>query len=184
MFNEKSKKKETLFIVPFEDVPLEMLDKISSAVSDQMPLQCRITEPEEIPDEAFNLKRNQFISDVILKHLRDKYAGPGCRVLGVVEDDLYTANMNFIFGQADVVSAVALISLARLMPHIDSLKGAEGIVFRRALIEAIHELGHTYGLKHCSNPECVMFFSNSLRDTDMKTRKFCARCMHQIREKW
>jgi len=28
----------------------------------------------------------------------------------------------------------------------------------------IGELGHTFGLGHCENPRCVMFFSNSLMD--------------------
>jgi archaemetzincin len=37
-------------------------------------------------------------------------------------------------------------------------------------------LGHTYGLVHCRNPHCVMFFSNSLIDTDVKGPDFCQKC--------
>jgi len=54
---------------------------------------------------------------------------------------------------------------------------------QRALVEdgkeAVHELGHTYGLKHCPNPACVMHFSNSLHDTDLKGWKFCPNCQRK-----
>lgn len=43
--------------------------------------------------------------------------------------------------------------------------------------EAVHELGHTFGLVHCIDPKCVMFFSNSLADTDNKNTKFCKKCI-------
>jgi len=44
---------------------------------------------------------------------------------------------------------------------------------RRAATEAIHELGHTYGLSHCSDPTCVMWFSNTLSESDRKGTRFC-----------
>jgi hypothetical protein len=43
----------------------------------------------------------------------------------------------------------------------------------RAAIEAIHELAHTYRLTHCTNPRCVMWFSNTLTETDRKGTRFC-----------
>jgi archaemetzincin len=42
--------------------------------------------------------------------------------------------------------------------------------------EAVHELGHTYGLSHCRDIHCVMCFSNTLGDTDRKGVRFCAAC--------
>ncbi|MEA2005134.1 MAG: hypothetical protein U9O50_02570 [Acidobacteriota bacterium] len=43
-------------------------------------------------------------------------------------------------------------------------------------MEAVHELGHTYGLSHCPDAKCVMHFSNSLLDTDKKSASFCTHC--------
>lgn len=51
---------------------------------------------------------------------------------------------------------------------------------RRALTEAVHELGHTWGLTHCPNSHCVMHFSNTLADTDVKGSTFCPRCQLQL----
>jgi archaemetzincin len=45
---------------------------------------------------------------------------------------------------------------------------------RRAATEAIHELGHTFGLRHCSRPSCVMWFSNTLAETDRKDVRPCS----------
>jgi archaemetzincin len=36
-------------------------------------------------------------------------------------------------------------------------------------------------LGHCENPRCVMFFSNSLMDTDGKGFEFCLRCGGQFK---
>jgi archaemetzincin len=35
---------------------------------------------------------------------------------------------------------------------------------QRLVKEAVHELGHAFGLNHCENIECVMHFSNSLQN--------------------
>jgi archaemetzincin len=42
--------------------------------------------------------------------------------------------------------------------------------------EAVHELGHSFGLAHCETYECVMHFSNSLEQVDLKPHMFCVGC--------
>ena len=49
-----------------------------------------------------------------------------------------------------------------------------------ALKEMIHELGRVYGLDHCSYPKCIMYFSNSISDTDRKTAEFCDICKNTL----
>jgi len=51
--------------------------------------------------------------------------------------------------------------------------GAGELFARRAATEAVHELGHSYGLAHCDDRGCVMWFSNSLAETDRKGPRFC-----------
>jgi archaemetzincin len=127
------------------------------------------------PDYAYNKKRNQYLSTALLKTLMEQkeYMAYG-KVLGVVDQDLYVPELNFVFGEAGQKAAV--ISLTRLRQEFYRLPQDQKLFYKRALTEAVHELGHTYGLGHCRNPQCVMFFSNSLMDTDRKGPEFCMGC--------
>lgn len=102
------------------------------------------------------------------------------RVLGIIDKDLYVSELNFVFGQAESPGSHALISITRLRQEFYGLAKDDKIFFDRVIKEAVHELGHTYGLSHCSNPKCVMFFSNSLPDTDRKSSLFCERCLKKL----
>jgi archaemetzincin len=126
-------------------------------------------------NDAFNQKRNQYLSTALLKTMMEKKEYMAYeKILGIIDFDLYVPKLNFVFGEAR--QRVAIISLTRLRHEFYNLPKDQGLFRRRVLTEAVHELGHTYGLKHCGNPHCVMFFSNSLIDTDMKGPAFCQRC--------
>ena len=73
-----------------------------------------------------------------------------------------------------------MISLARLRPEFYGSPPDDTLFLQRAVKEAVHELGHTYGLGHCRDPRCVMFFSNTLHDTDVKGPGFCAACTNEV----
>jgi archaemetzincin len=92
------------------------------------------------------------------------------RLLGVTDVDLFVPELNFVFGEADARRGVAIFSLARL--HTDGRR-ARTVFLKRAATEAVHELGHTYGLDHCADSCCVMWFSNTLAETDRKGLAMC-----------
>lgn len=87
--------------------------------------------------------------------------------------DLYVPHLNFVFGEGDSHRGVAVFSLARL-------HGSDELLRKRATTEAIHELGHTYGLPHCDEPHCVMWFSNTLSETDRKGTRLCSRHAREL----
>jgi archaemetzincin len=133
------------------------------------------------PYYAFNNKRNQYLSAAILNTLmNEKEYTPFEKILGIVDHDLYVPELNFVFGEAR--QRVAVISLTRLRQEFYNLPQDQSLSYKRALTEAVHELGHTYGLGHCENPGCVMFFSNSLIDTDNKGFAFCSKCKTNLRK--
>src|SRR5207247_8694152 len=85
---------------------------------------------------------------------------------------MYSPVLSVIFSVVDKGRVVAVFSQARLGVGRDAQ--GQPLSARRATTEAIHELGHTYGLAHCQNPECVMWFSNTVAETDRKGIKFCS----------
>ena len=62
-------------------------------------------------------------------------------------------------------------------------KENDKIFYGRIIKESVHELGHVFGLRHCENRKCVMHFSNSIEDTDIKTHVFCKNCKNILRIK-
>jgi len=107
-------------------------------------------------------------------------AEKGERVVGIVDVDLYVPRLNFVFGEADVGSGTAIVSLIRLRQEYYGLSPNPDLFLERATKEIVHELGHTFGLGHCPDNKCVMHFSNSLPDTDLKGPHFCYKCRPRI----
>jgi len=132
-----------------------------------------------LPGRAYNARRKQYLSSEILEMINSRVPAPeNGRVLAVTNEDLYVPDLNFVFGQADTTTGVAIMSLARLRPEFYGKPPDEPLFHQRAITEAVHELGHTVGLvEHCSDPHCVMHWSNSLADTDIKGYRFCPKCI-------
>ncbi len=115
-----------------------------------------------------------------MQWLSDKYSKSSSRsttkILALCDFDAYSGRLNFVLGEAYVDESVSAIYLPRLRQEFYGLKSDESLYHQRIVKEAVHELGHAFGLHHCKNIRCVMHFSNSLSDTDIKTSHFCNVC--------
>jgi len=167
-------------ILPVGQVAPEMLVELQQGIVKIFPeTSCSVIKHSlPIPEQAFDKKRNQYNSSVILNELgvfapkEEQYH----RVLGVVDVDVFSTGLNYVFGEAYVSGKVALISLWRLKSEFYRENAGADVFAIRALKEAIHELGHTLGLQHCPRSCCVMHFSNSIFDTDKKQSLLCDQC--------
>ena len=132
-------------------------------------------------DYAYDKNRKQYLAPKLVSTLYSFKMEPEDRCLGIVDVDLYSPGLNFVFGEADISRGVAVISLYRLKQERYGLPRDEGLFRDRTVKEAVHELGHTYYLSHCPDVKCVMHFSNSLADTDIKGTGFCPRCRQRLK---
>jgi archaemetzincin len=129
------------------------------------------------PQHAFDPKRNQHSSGEILKWLLP-LAPEGGKVLGVTDRDLFIPILTYVFGEAQLEGAAAVVSTARLGDDAELF--GRRVLTERLAKEAVHELGHCFGLRHCQAPGCVMGRSASVRDVDVKGRVPCAECRARI----
>ncbi len=108
------------------------------------------------------------------KHVpQDAYA-----LLAVTETDLYPADSwNFVFGQASFKDRVAVQSTARYHPQFHgqatSPLEARRLILRRTLMVVSHELGHAFGISHCTWYACAMNGSNHLEEADRRPLHLC-----------
>lgn len=165
-------------LIPLGEVPAAVLKALVVPVRDTFSQLTGVDAPLPLPDESRDPQRDQYLADVILDLMPSPR--PGDRFLGIVDVDIYTFGLNYIFGLADMRTKKALISLARLKQEYYSYPEDIRLFQERTLKEAVHELGHTYGLKHCPSRYCVMHFSNSLQDTDYKNWTLCPVCLRKI----
>lgn len=170
---------KNILIIPIGIIDPGILDSISRVLRET--LGCEITAAKSIslPEKTYNVLRTQFNSTKILKKLEAIKPDTFELLLGVVNEDLYVPELNFVFGEADVLTRVAVIALPRLRQEFYGLDPDKELFVLRASKEAIHELGHACGLVHCPDSRCVMHFSDSLSDTDRKELRFCAACRNK-----
>lgn len=162
-------------IVPIGRVPDDVLAHLPPVLEERFRRRAVVRDPIEADPRVRNQSRKQWRSDLLLVPLSAMAVEWGRWVLGVMDDDLYTPGLNFVFGQARR-GAAGVIGLSRLYPSFYSEADDPALFLFRAEIEAVHELGHVAGLDHCPDSRCVMRFSNNIQHTDVKGSRFCAPC--------
>jgi archaemetzincin len=167
---------EQIIILPLGKIEREVLDSIASGLHEAFGADVLIDKPVPVPASAYHPGRRQHRSTAILWMLGRSTAGGQDCMLGVIDQDLYVPELNFVFGETDRNARTAVISLTRLRQEYYGLGSDRERFLARAVKEAVHELGYLVGFGHCSDRRCIMHFSDSLEDTDQKGPGFCARC--------
>lgn len=157
-------------VAPVGDVPAEEVSRLLPVLRETFGVEAVIAPAVPLPTDAYDPRRRQHLAATLLGALARARRPGWDRLLGVADVDLFVPELNFVFGEGDPNRGVAVFSLHRLRAQGE---GAGELFARRAATEAVHELGHSYGLGHCDDRHCVMWFSNSLAETDRKGTRFC-----------
>ena len=165
-----------LYLVAIGNVPANALEWIENTAAEWFPLPIRRLPSLSIPESAYDAKREQYQSVEIMKMLSQSAPRDASRVLGVTDVDLSIPMLSFLFGQAQFDGPIAVVSLCRLQQEFYGLPPQESLLRERTVKEVLHELGHTFGLVHCSEPACVMSLATHIELVDAKSEQYCARC--------
>jgi archaemetzincin len=170
-----------IYVVPIEledHSDLETMEKFISATFDR---QIKRKTLGINVNDAFDPNRGQFNSSLILRQLITAPLPDADRILGVLDVDLFIPILTFVFGEAQLQGIGAVVSAHRLHNRFYGLPEDREATTDRLLKEAVHELGHTFGLIHCREPGCVMQSSTYVENIDQKSAEFCSLCQKSIK---
>jgi len=155
------------------------LEDLAAHVSRVFERTVRVDTVPERPGDAYDARRRQFSSGRILQWLVGRLPEDGSKVLGVTDVDLFMPVLTFVYGEAQLGGRAAVVSMARLL---DERGPRSAVVVARLAKEAVHELGHTFGLLHCETNPCVMSRSSNLVQVDRKGTTLCHDCQVRYRD--
>ncbi len=165
----------TILIQPFEDVKPKQLTEISENIRKIYP-KIKILKPIKFPQNTYYEPRNRYRADSIIKYLRTKTPN-NCVTLALTNKDISVTKgkvadfgvmgLGYRPGNACVASSFRL-----------NTKNKNEQFYKIA----IHELGHTQGLKHCPDKTCFMRDAEGKNPTN-EEKYFCQNCKKVLRSK-
>src|SRR5712691_6374487 len=134
---------------------------------------------------AFRQDRNQYDASSLLKQLKQFHSNDNEAIIAVTGSDLFSDPLNFVFSQTAAKDHLMLISLYRFQQSglTPSVPGAYNFAAERAAKTALRGIGLMMGaLPTLTEDACVMSFSNSLTELDLKTSAYCGRLADHFRK--
>ncbi|QLD89327.1 archaemetzincin family Zn-dependent metalloprotease [Natronomonas salina] len=168
-------------IVPVGDLPAAVKREASSGLRSVYDCEVTIHDSQPVPDGAHDPAREQYRAEEFIE-LASRI-GSGEKNIAITDHDLYYRRRNYVFGLAYLSGNGSVISTYRLQTSSDggiSNKPASEIFSDRVRKEVVHEIGHTLGLEHCDNSRCVMNFSPTVREVDVKEENLCGSCQRLV----
>lgn len=171
----------SILIAAINPVDRSLLEPLVNPLA--VTFRCKVEVTKAMPlngSFALNVSRNQYGSTPLISALLEKFEDFNGKILGVTSGDLFVPVLTYVFGEAQLDGKVAVVSSHRLRDEYYGLQQNVDLLELRLIKEAIHELGHAFGLLHCSNYMCVMHSSTGVEEIDVKTEKLCAECRNKL----
>lgn len=166
-------------LLPVGELSAAVLDELRRAIPRYFQVSCEVLSAVLDPSFAYHPERQQHHSSEILQGMQRFIRPASWRVLGVTSVDLYIPILKYVFGEAQVHGPCALVSMYRLRQEFYGLPSDESLLRERLIKEAVHELGHTFGLRHCQDYRCAMASAHAVEWIDLREAAPCQACSVQ-----
>jgi archaemetzincin len=159
-----------------QTIEIGVLDRLAASLARVFRVSCHVRE--NVLDVAFAIDegRGQYHSTAILGAMQASANGTGVHLLAVTSLDLYVPVLTFVFGEAQLAGPCGIVSTHRLAESFYGLPANTPLEADRLLKEAVHELGHTLGLRHCRDWRCAMASTHAVERLDVKEPRLCREC--------
>lgn len=188
--NRLSERRGTVYLLPVGGLSRKhapTLKELSSFTAAFFQIQVDLLP--EIPLESIASGKRQrstgaqYLVQSIFGVLRPRVPEDAYALVALTLEDIYPGEgWNFVFGQATFRERIGVHSLARYFPSFygESDEKAETLIRRRAYKVLAHEVGHTFGLQHCTYYHCIMNGSNGMEETDGAPLHLCPVCLRKL----
>ena len=166
---------DIILISPICNLEPDLEDRISREVTEVFGYPTKIRSLLEDVEVFLDTDRLQYHSTPILEKLAQAAPPFALKVLAIVEVDLFIPILTHVYGEAQLGGRACVVSTYRLKEGLLPTGNPERFRYR-IVKEAVHELGHTFALRHCKDPACVMHYCRSVKDVDTKSNKLCRYC--------
>jgi archaemetzincin len=175
--------RRTLLIQPLgKEIPNDEMTLVKQALAGFYNLQIRVLPPVDLPEQAFYQPRKRYRAERILTFLLEKLTADGDRILGLTGVDISTEKGNIkdwgIVGLANLGGKECVISTYRCRQSSVERTSAPIILAK----VAVHEVGHTLGLGHCSTRGCLMEDAGGMLRACNREFDICPRCRSKLKE--
>jgi archaemetzincin len=172
----------TITLVTFGYFEPSLIENVIIAVQNEF--HCNVSQKDAFIDlsEYFDASRRQYNGDKILKSIMLQHIQTNSKVIGLLQVDLFIPILTFIFGQAQLNGTYGIASSYRLNSSLYGIPADDDKMIERFIKEIIHEIGHTFGLIHCLDQQCVMRSSTYVEDIDQKEKHLCTQCRLRLME--
>jgi len=172
-----SSKEHTLVISPIGDLDAggELLEHLGKELGKLFGYRTDIRPLIEEKDLWLDPVRKQYHSTPILETLAVISPPEAVKVLAITKVDLFIPILTHVYGEAQLGGKACILSTYRFNEE-PSLAGRTEAFYCRLLKEAVHELGHTFNLRHCTDSACAMRYCRSVKEVDRKSNQFCRYC--------
>jgi len=174
--------KQVLLIQPLgKELAYEDMAVVKQALVGFYNVKIRVLPRVDLPEEAYYKPRRRYRAEQILPFLLEKLPSDGDRILGLTGVDISTDKGSIkdwgILGMANLGGKECIISAFRCYKR--SRRGPPARILLAKV--AVHEVGHTLGLDHCTTRGCLMEDAGGLASTCDREFDICARCRSKLR---
>lgn len=178
----KTNDRERLILIsPIGPIETRHIPPIQAALRDSFGFSTHVAPLLDDVSFAFHYGRQQFHSTAILDRLAQELPPECLKVLGITAVDLFIPILTHVYGEAQLGGTSCIISTYRL-DEGSVHPSFEQQCINRLIKEAVHELGHTFNLRHCRDPACIMHYCRSLHDVDRKSLELCRYCRIMLQD--